>query len=85
MASKLKFKINFQRVGTIRTVKGEVRIGDITEFQQNPDGTIEVTIEFDPKCPGKIQEEIEKNPMVLGIQSKMSSISEKIIIPGIQI
>lgn len=80
MSARLKYSMDFQRIATIKTLKGDVKVGDIIEYNQNPDGTLDVVLEFDPLLPHKIREEIERNPACLGIQSKVKSATKSIIL-----
>lgn len=66
----LRYTIDFNRTATIKTPKGNIKVGDITYFFQRRDGTLDVNIEFYPLLPEELRKRIEKNPSILGIESK---------------
>lgn len=80
--SKLKIKMDFARIATIKTTKGQSPVGSIEEFKQNPDGTLEFTVKLDPTMPVAVREAIEKNPGLLGI-SGIPKVTDYLIIAEI--
>jgi hypothetical protein len=77
--SGIKYTLDFDRIAVIPTPKGKMNVGRVKSFEQRPDGTIDVEIEFNPLVPKRIVQALQKNPDEMGIEIK-GKIAKNIIL-----
>lgn len=83
--SVIKFKMDFERVATIKTTKGQMPVGKVKEFTQHTNGSIDLVVDLNDDLPEEVKEAIEKNPGCLGIMGNLKPVVNYIILPKLEV
>lgn len=83
--SIIKYSVKFKRI-LILAVKdkgkmGQMRVGEVTKFQQLPDGSLDIVGWIWPQTPDHIRKEIEKNPGILGMTAETLPVDAPLVFP----
>lgn len=73
----MKLVLGFERIITLSTAKGIVKVGNVKIFKQNSDGTISLEIDFEKSLPLDVLNKIKDDPSILGIQVSQKIIKKK--------
>jgi hypothetical protein len=83
--SVIKYTAKFKRILTITgTENGRqvtIRVGEVTSFQQNTDGTIDLVAWIWPQTSQRIREQIEKNPGIMGMTAETIPVTDHVLLP----
>lgn len=71
--SYLKYEFTLNKVATVQTSKGQLPIGDVSEYFDN-NGNIKVTIKFHDKLPRGVIDQISKSPELISIVGQASDL-----------
>ena len=81
--SIIKYSVKFKRTLLInindKGKMGQVRVGEVTHFQQCPDGSLDIVAQIWPQTPDRIKKEIEKNPGMLGMRADAQPVNGALI------
>lgn len=73
----MKLVLGFERIITLSTPKGIVKVGNVKIFKQHSDGTISLEIDFEKSLPLDVLNKIKDDPSILGIQVSQKIIKKK--------
>ena len=81
--SIIKYKATFKRILTVMVKDGAgvkpMRVGEVTKFKQNEDGSLDLVVWIWPQTPQGLREKIEKNPQILGMTGEAQPVFDHLI------
>lgn len=82
--SRIKWQFEQKRVAILKTVEGNVHVGDVEEYNDH-EGLVNITVKLMPGLLPQYQEICETKPELLTIMSMVSAPRNILIIPTIEI
>jgi len=79
--ARVKYTLEFERVAVVQEGNKIYKAGDITFFEQKSDGSMEIEVLFDPMIKDEARKNLEKNPHIMGIQSRPKLVTNQLILP----
>lgn len=83
--SIIKYTVKFKRILTANVRENgkvvSLRIGEVTSFKQNIDGTLDIVAKIWPQTSPSLKKEIEKNPGIMGMMAEPLPVSDHLVFP----
>ena len=57
----------------------QMKVGEVDNFQQNLDGSLDLVVSIWPQTPSKLKEQIEKNPAMMGMTAETLPINDALV------
>lgn len=84
--SIIKYSVKFKRILILAVQQqgkmGQMRVGEVENFQQNPDGSLDIVAYIWPQVSDQMREKIEKNPSMLGMTAETLPVEAPLVFPN---
>ena len=81
----IKYSISFKRILMVAVQnKGkleQMKVGEVQNFQQNPDGSLDIIAFIWPQIPDRLREQISKNPSMMGMTAETLPCEAPLVFP----
>lgn len=81
--AQMKYEFKLKKMAMIQTQQGPVPIGECSNYEEDKDGNVKVTIDFMEGLPKELMDSAVKNPRFLSVGAIAHGASNVIFIPDI--